>query len=100
MHLNCFIIDADPLTKVSYLGRRMCAKVVEADSFGVVDELAPLLVWRKFGKFVKNIISNLVHEPVETLAVQALLQPVQDQGNVRESLGSLCIFFVCGIHLL
>ena len=56
----------------------MSSKVVEAQIFGVVDELTPVTVWRQFGILVEDVVSHLVHEPVEALALQTLLQPTRE----------------------
>ena len=43
---------------------------VEAVVVGLIPQLTPVLVSRQLGILVKNIVSNLAHEPVERLTLQ------------------------------
>ena len=55
----------------------MSTIVVKAQIFGIVDEFAPVLVWRELGVLVEHVVSHLVHEPVEALALESFLQPIK-----------------------
>ncbi len=46
---------------------------VEAVVVGLVSQLAPELVRRQLGVLVEDVVGDLVHEPVERLALQPLL---------------------------
>ena len=65
----------------------MSTIVVKAQIFGIVDEFAPVLVWRELGVLVEHIVGHVIHEPVETLTLQFLFQPATK--NFRSMLRNL-----------
>ena len=50
----------------------MTTEGIEAIVVGLVPQLAPELVRRQLGILLKHVVSDLLHEPVEGLALQSL----------------------------
>ena len=68
------LVSSTSMTSTHPNGRwRMSSHCINTSFASFIFQLAPELIWRKFGIFVKHVISDLVHEPVKTLALHSLL---------------------------
>lgn len=67
--------------------RRAVAHSVQAGGGGDVPELSPVNIRRKLREFIQNIVGNIVHEPLEALALLPLFKfkLLGDVSMVQES---------------
>lgn len=71
---NQLIISASMAVCEAHDGRRLVAHRVQASVGGHRAQLAPVQVGRQTRELVVHIVGDVVHEPLEALAVQSLLQ--------------------------